>query len=387
MSDAPPPTGASDVPAWQPPVDPGMPSQQAPTPQPGPAPQWTKPTQVGLIPLRPLTLGALLAATFNAFRRNPRPTLAIALGSQIATWILSAGIIALFLWAALPRLENTAAEDSDVVTAGTVFAAVLIYLVPIFFSVIAAALLQGIVVIEVSRAVLGEKLTLRQLWATAKGRFGALIGWSLLLMAALLLVIAALTAIIVLFITTLGVVGIVLSVLLGLFAIAGGAALAVWLGTKLSLVPSAIMIERLPLRTAIARSWTLISGRFWRTFGIQILVSSILALATNLVSAPFSFFAPMIASLLDPTASDNPSAIIAFAVVYVVMLILIVVLTAISMIIQSSTSALIYLDLRMRKEGLDLELARFVEERDSGVAPSGNPYTSPAARQPGTPLA
>lgn len=386
MSDGPSPAGASDIPAWQPPTDPGAGSGYGASPyspggsQPpaqGPSPQWTKPTKAGLIPLRPLTLGAMLGATFTSFRRNPRPTLAIALSSQFAVGIISAVVIGLFLWAALPRLENVSSENSDTLTAGTIFGAILIYFVPIFLSVVAVAVLQGIVVVEVSRAVVGEKLTLRQLWGRTKGRFGALIGWSLILATVFLLLIGLLAALIAMFVITLGAVGILIGVLLGLLALALGVAAAVWLGTKLSLVPSAIVIERLPLRAAVARSWTLTTGHFWRAFGIQALVGVILSIAINLVTAPISMFAPMLGVLFDPTGSGDTAAIVVLVVVYVLTMAFVVVLSSISMIIQSSTSALVYIDLRMRKEGLDLELSRFIEERDSGAATSDNPYASP----------
>ncbi len=41
---------------------------------------------------------------------------------------------------------------------------------------------------------------------------------------------------------------------------------------------------------------------------------------------------------------------------------------------QSSATALIYIDLRMRKEGLDVELVRFVEARQAGDASVPDPY-------------
>jgi hypothetical protein len=47
-------------------------------------------------------------------------------------------------------------------------------------------------------------------------------------------------------------------------------------------------------------------------------------------------------------------------------------------VVQSAAVALVYLDLRMRKEGLDLELARYVES----VAQGGDvpdPYLAPIA--------
>jgi hypothetical protein len=49
------------------------------------------------------------------------------------------------------------------------------------------------------------------------------------------------------------------------------------------------------------------------------------------------------------------------------------------MVVQSATTGLIYIDLRMRKEGLDLDLARFVEETSAGANPP-DPYLADTAR-------
>ena len=54
--------------------------------------------------------------------------------------------------------------------------------------------------------------------------------------------------------------------------------------------------------------------------------------------------------------------------------------------VQAALVAVIYIDLRMRKEGLDLELERYVELRDAGQ-PVGDPYAvpEPVATTPWTP--
>jgi hypothetical protein len=78
-------------------------------------------------------------------------------------------------------------------------------------------------------------------------------------------------------------------------------------------------------------------------------------------------------SLLNPNASEEGS--IAMSVVLLVATALLsVVFGAISLVILSSVVALIYIDLRMRKEGLDLELARYVEARQAGTTTVENPY-------------
>ena len=73
-----------------------------------------------------------------------------------------------------------------------------------------------------------------------------------------------------------------------------------------------------------------------------------------------------------------------FIVFAAVLVVVTVVVTAIGLIVQSSAVALIYIDLRMRKEGLDLELARFVEARQAGDTTVPDPYLrTPATAGPG----
>jgi hypothetical protein len=57
-------------------------------------------------------------------------------------------------------------------------------------------------------------------------------------------------------------------------------------------------------------------------------------------------------------------------------------ISAITSIISSATSSLLYIDLRIRKEGLDLELIRFVEARQSGDSSLPDPYAPTAAAAP-----
>ncbi|MCU1515120.1 MAG: hypothetical protein JWO10_2210, partial [Microbacteriaceae bacterium] len=252
--------------------------------------------------------------------------------------------------------------------------AVVTGLASVLLSVVASALLQGIISMEVARATLGEKSTLRQLWRRARGRFGALIGWTLLLLLASAIVLAILVGIIVLLVTTLGVGGVIAGVLVGIFGFLGLLVLYAWIGTKVAFVPSVLMLERLPLRLAVARSWSLTRGYFWKVFGIQLLVSAIIGVVTQVVSIPLSFGAPLLVTLLNPNGQVTATTAIipiAFAVLSVVISI---VFGAITSVVSSATSALLYLDVRIRKEGLDLELIRFVEARQAGDASVADPY-------------
>jgi hypothetical protein len=68
-----------------------------------------------------------------------------------------------------------------------------------------------------------------------------------------------------------------------------------------------------------------------------------------------------------------------------------IVVGAVGLVMQSAAYTLIYIDIRMRKEGLDLELLHYIEAKQSGVSGVDNPYlpsTRPAeAATAGSPWA
>jgi membrane-anchored glycerophosphoryl diester phosphodiesterase (GDPDase) len=366
-----------------PPVPPPTPGYYGPVDGPG-TPQlpggtgWTPAPRPGLIPLRPIDFGTLLGASFQLLRRNPKPTFGAALLIQTIASVLSVAIIAAITFFAVARAASSTSSDLDTIDAGNIGLIVVGVLVTVALSVVASALLQGVIVIEVTRQTLGEKSTFRQLWVRIKGRVWALAGWSVLLSLAMLVVIGLLAGIIALLVVTLGNVGIVIGVLLG---IAGGLAIAVvfaWIGTKLSLVPSAISIERLGIGAAIRRSWTLTNGSFWKTFGIELLVLVILNIATQVVSLPLSLVSGIVGGLADPNGQGMATTAVILIVVSLLTLAVTLVLTAITVVVQSGSTALIYLDLRIRKEALDLELIRYTEARQSGDGTVPDPFPGPA---------
>jgi hypothetical protein len=361
-----PAPSAQPIPAWQ--------QQQQSTPG------WTPPPKPGLIPLRPLSFGTIIGSSFRVMRRNPAPTFGLAVLLYGFITIVYVAIIGGLFALTFSRMSTASSQDQNDIMSGSIGLIAVTTLVPISLAVIATGLLQGIISLEVSRATLGEKLRVRGLWRLAKGRIGALIGWSLLL-----------TAVIVVSVVVVGVAsiavfsaagggssnaafaviagGLLLSALFGLaFTVLG-----TWVGTKVSLVPSVIMLERLSLRASVARSWSLTRGNFWRTLGTQLLISVIISSASYIVSIPVSVIGGIVAVVINPNA-DGQVLAGTFIVLYVVMGILTVVVGAIGLVMQSAALALIYIDVRMRKEGLDLELLHYVEAKQAGTAGIDNPY-------------
>ncbi len=367
---------------WQAPSGSPAPPASAPSPfgppaagtaTPPGAPGWTPPPKPGLIPLRPLTLGTLLGAAFQVLRRNPRPMFGFALLLTGFVFIVTLVVVGVVSFLSIARTVNATGADADTIAAGAAATIILSAFVPAVLSIVVTAILQGVVVLEVARGTLGEKLKLSGLWRGAKGRIGALVGWALLITAIVIVALAVVALIIGLLVAFGGTAGVAIGVVLGVLGVGGAIVLAFWLGTRLCLVPSVLMLERLSLRAAIARSWSLTTGFFWSTLGIQLLVAVIVQVVAGIVTAPLSLLFGLGTFLINPN-DDQTGLIVGGVVLYLLTIVVSIVFGAIAAVVQSATTALIYIDLRMRKEGLDLELSRFVEARQAGDSSVRDPY-------------
>ena len=346
-----------------------VPAPQGATGQPA----WTPPPKPGLIPLRPLGFGTLLGAAFQVLRRNPRPTVGMAILLNGGIGLLVVAIIGGVALYGFNRVTASSQADQEDILAGAIGTGIVASIIPLVLSLVVSALLQGVVSLEVARATIGERLTFRGLWRLAKGRLGVLIGWSALISLVVIVAIVIVAAAI-----TFAIASGTPESFLGAFGIAAivglaGVVLGFWLGTKLSLVPSVLMLERVTLRTAIARSWSLTNGYFWKTLGITLLVNIIINVASQIISTPLSLIAGIGSSLVNPNGEDYTGFIVA-GIAYLVTGVVSIIVGAVAIVLLSAVATLIYVDIRMRKEGLDLELTRFVEARQEGDTGVANPY-------------
>ncbi|MGX5695870.1 hypothetical protein ACWKWP_06700 [Agromyces soli] len=388
-----PPAGTTPSPVWPAPEPQGHgapPAYGAPQPQFAPPPPygpsgyppgqpgplgWAPPPKPGLLPLRPLDFGALMWAPFRALRRNPGPVFGSGLLVQLVVALTGAAAFIPFFVAAFSRVEYADAGSQDEIIAGAVGGSLLLLLVPIALGIVGTAFLQGIMVVEVASGTLGEKLRFGELWRRTAKRIWPLIGWTLVVGAIVLVAVLLLVGVIIAG-SLLGPGGLVGAIVFVLIAALGLVVLGAWLSVKLSLVPSAIVLEHAGLGAAVSRSWRLTDGYFWRTFGVEFLVALILNLASQVITTPFSLIGGIVIGLVDPTGTGSGAVVM--IIVYLATIAISLVIGAVTAVVQSALIAVIYLDLRMRKEGLDLELARHVELRDAGV-PVGDPYLPPAA--------
>lgn len=335
-----------------------------------PAPQqhWAPPPpppKPGLIPLRPLFLADVIAGAFQVIRRNPRPTFWLALGIGFATSLIAIAIVGLVLWNTLSGVDPTTPPAPDTIR-GIVVAVMLAALVAAIVQIVLAAIPQAVVTLEVARGTLGERRTLSQLWSLARGRVGALIGWMLIIGGGIAFVlILAMLGLAELAITG-GLNGLLAAAGLGVLVALVLLAAAFWLGTRLAFVPALIVIERLPIGAAARRSWDMTRGSFWRILGITLLVNLIVQVGAQIITMPIAF----LSSFVDQTQAIDARAI----VVLIVSLIVQVVVTAVAIVVQAAVPTLLYLDIRMRREGFDAVLRAYVEARSGGATPSPDPF-------------
>ncbi|WP_316317812.1 hypothetical protein, partial [Clavibacter michiganensis] len=348
---------------------------------------WTPPPKPGLLPLRPMGLGAILAGSFQTLRRNPGATVGSALLIQglvsVVTLVIVGGVTAFVVTRVLSARE----ADQGPLIAGGVAAVAIAAIVTIVLSIVASAFLQGVVASEVARGTLGERLRMRALWRLARPRIVPLVLWSLSLTAAWTLVFAVLAGIVALLVLAGG-AGIAAGILVGVLGVMGLVVVAAWVSTRLALVPSAIVIERLRPLAAAGRSWSLTIGSFWRVLGILLLTAVIVSAATNVVTVPLTLLTSILQTVLFPNGELDFQTFDASVVFYIgaqlLSLVVSVVVGSIGAVVTSANAAILYIDLRMRREGLDLELVRFAEERAAGAesatgAGARDPYAAPGA--------
>ncbi|MFS0893324.1 glycerophosphoryl diester phosphodiesterase membrane domain-containing protein [Microbacterium sp. 179-I 3D3 NHS] len=348
---------------------------------------WTPAPKKGVIPLHPLTFGMLLGKAFAALRHNPKVLFGFAVVIQLVVVIATAGIMGVVLFTTFSRLSTVspASPDFEAVLAGTIainaIAGILLGLASIAFT----AMMQGVVAAEIGFASVGVKASLRMLWRRMAPAFWRLAGFASLAVIAVFGVFTVVALIIGAFIAgglggTVEMVGLI--VLVVLLVAAAFIPLSIWLSTKLMLVPSILVLERARLRDALVRSWRLTRGRFWVAFGVAFLISAIMGLAMQVVSLPVAMLSSLLGSVVAPTGAVEPGAVIAFVVTLLAPQVLVLVLQAITLVVQSTGAALVYLDCRMRYEGLDQTLIAHVERRELGWSDDqlGDPFAVDPSR-------
>ncbi|MCK9878807.1 hypothetical protein MXD59_24100 [Frankia sp. Ag45/Mut15] len=313
---APPPGPVGPPPQSAGPQPPGIPPG-APGGPPGPWRWGAAAPRPGIIPLRPLALGEILDGTFATVRANP--------GATIGVTVASAAVVE-----TISTLIAIGAQDASRTTQ------VLATIASFALELVLSLFLSGVLSVVVSEATLGSRIGPTEAVRRIAPRLPGLAALTLAVLAA---------------------------VVLGMIALLIG---AIVVAVYLSLATPAYILEGGGVRHALRRSVAIVRGSWWRAFGILLLamlvslmLSAVFALVTGivLVSAPGVF----------GEFYDGDLTIAGHIVEGIGNL----VATTVSTPIFAGAAVLLYVDLRIRREGLDVTLAEAARQRAAGAGPRG----------------
>ncbi len=258
--------------------------------------------------LRPLGVGEILDAAIKLYTRN-----AVTMWKIVAVVIVPVAIInQIVIGSSLPSRAFVSGGTlyTPTGTLGTPAAGVITELV---LGVLAVLTVNGALALCVVDAYIGRPLDWRESLQAAVGRLGSLL-W--------------------------------LSILFGVLVVLGFIALVlpgIWLVTVWSVAVPALMFEHVGGFKALGRSFDLVRGRWWATFA-ELLVAVIMLIVVLFV---VGLIFRGIESGLSVGSTGLWLALNALSTIVGAM---------IAYPFMASVIAVIYTDLRVRKEGLDLEL-------------------------------
>ncbi|MCW7946383.1 membrane protein [Streptomyces hygroscopicus] len=309
----------------------------------------------GVIPLRPLGVGEILDGAVSTMRTYWRTVLGISLTVSVVTEIVVILIqgFALKSSTTTNSLSNPSASPGEVsrALADSLLSSGAVFLVALLGTIVATALLTMVT----SRAVLGRSVTTAEAWSDARPQLMRLLGLTLLLplMAFAIIAVGALPGIIVA-VTGSTVAGIGLAVLGGLAA----SVVATWIMIRFSLASPALMLEKQSIRKSLSRSVKLVRGSWWRVFGIQLLGQLIAGIVSSIIVIPFAFIAGALGGG-GITGLVNGSGTGGFGWTFLIVSgIGSVIGRMLTFPITAGVNVLLYIDQRIRREALDLDLAR-----------------------------
>lgn len=325
---------------WSAPAGPPAPPGYGPPPgYSSPPTPWyaaPPPQQPGVIPLRPLAVGELLDGAIKVIRRYPRPTLGLSAAIALVVTVINVGLVLGLDTVSLSVDDpNPTVEDFTNAFSGAITLTLLSGVV----SFLAGLILTGALIAVIGNAVQGKPAPMDEVWAKVQPRILPLLGLSLLTgllvsgpaaMAVALAIVLAVT-------TDPGTL--FLTVPLALAAVA----FAVYAYIRLSLAPASLVLEKVGVRDAMRRSGVLVRGSWWRVFGITVLAAIIAFVVGGIISAPLAIIAALEGS------DGGTGSLIAQQIGSGLASVLVAPFG-------SGVAALLYVDRRMRAEGLDVAL-------------------------------
>ncbi|OYP17262.1 hypothetical protein CFC35_24435 [Streptomyces sp. FBKL.4005] len=322
----------------------------------------------GVIPLRPLGVGEILDGAVSTMRTYWRTVLGIALAVAAVTDICLVLVEGFFLNDALAgaQLDSRTATPDDLYRAlrDSMIGTGIVTVISAAAVIVATALLTTIT----SRAVLGKPVSAGEAWREARPQIPKLAGLLVLLglITVGVIVAGALPGILVMVTGGSDAGGSALFAL----GILAGVVIAVWLAIRYYLAAPALMLERQGITKAMSRSAKLVRGAWWRVFGIQLLAWLIANIVSAIVTIPFA----LIGAAVSGDGMDNFLGTSGERVGWAFLIIRGIgslIGTTLTLPISAGVTVLLYIDQRIRREALDLELARAAGVQGYGTNTSG----------------
>jgi hypothetical protein len=267
--------------------------------------------------LRPLSTGEILDRTFTLYRRNFLLFLGISAIPHVLVLILNLLRVSLtFSSLSLPTLRPAHAAPPAMPSITGLAAVFIIAMLVLVFSLIAYLLSQGATVVALSEIYLGRSITIAESFRRVKGELLNLFG---------------------------------VVVLNGLATLAGFICLiipGIYLLCRLIVCVPAALVENIGARDSLERSFDLTRDSAGRAFVILLLYFAVTFAAAGLFAWPFLIIMAVVAQ------KDPSQVVLWLQITQVGSFVANVLVTPILTI----ASAILYYDLRVRKEAFDIQL-------------------------------
>jgi hypothetical protein len=256
--------------------------------------------------LRPLEVGDLLDETFRMYRRH----FWLFAGLSVVLAIPAAGLQGYSFFSVFGTLVQQANTSPQNLNLNSFLPAIGVLALGVIVNILLSPFSYGAVIYAASESALGRPVTI---WSALGGvlrRYFSILGY---------LVLVTLMAIVL--------------CLLPLW---------IWIWVSWVAVLPAMFVENVGLTAAMGRSWRLVEGRWWRTFLILFLIGLLWYFASFALQAFIGLAVGVIGSVIS-----------SFVVLAVLQSAQVIVAALVNPILQIAI-VLIYFDLRVRREALDL---------------------------------
>lgn len=305
----------------------------------------------GIVPLRPLQFGDILDGAVKAVRFNPKSMVGLSV-LVLAVFLVPSAALGIGATHLMATAMSTFGPEAEA------FLGLPASLLQSMSSVLATAVLSGLLIHVVGQAVLGRKPDFGETWRSTRGRLPSLLGLTLLSGLFSLLSTALLIGPGVLLLLNDNIGAGVILLLLGLLALV---AVALAVSTKISMAAPAIVLEGHGVLAGLRRSFTLTKGAaFWRVLGITLVAAILAGFVGGLLGLPFQVIGIAIAAMAGQDTETGQMVLTFISHLSALLS------GAITTPFVAAVTGLLYIDRRMRLEALDVVLFR---EAQSNPAP------------------